>query len=122
MEFSFSNSTYTTLLALFAAILGVGYPLIIQAIGEIDKKYGSTLLMKCFEGEKIYKCFNKYLLISVFCAVPAPFILSFCNDLPYLQICILAVISIVILLLIKSLVKCANYLLTITIQAVCSIY
>lgn len=43
MDFSFSNSTYTALLALFAAIFGVGYPLIIQAIGEIDKKYDSTL-------------------------------------------------------------------------------
>ena len=49
MDFSFSNSTYTALLALFAAIFGVGYPLIIQAIGEIDKKYDSTLLLKCFE-------------------------------------------------------------------------
>lgn len=46
MDFSFSNSTYTALLALFAAIFGVGYPLIIQAIGEIDKKYDSTLLLK----------------------------------------------------------------------------
>ena len=55
MDFSFSNSTYAALLALFAAIFGVGYPLIIQAIGEIDKKYDSTLLLKCFEDEPKFK-------------------------------------------------------------------
>ena len=76
MDFSFSNSTYTALLALFAAIFGVGYPLIIQAIGEIDKKYDSTLLLKCFEEEPDFKRFNKRVLtaqlqisVAFFCSI-----------------------------------------------------
>lgn len=79
MDFSFSNSTYTALLALFAAIFGVGYPLIIQAIGEIDKKYDSTLLLKCFEEEPDFKRFNKRVLTCIFFSITTPFILFLSN-------------------------------------------
>jgi len=80
MDFSFSNSTYTALLALFAAIFGVGYPLIIQAIGEIDKKYDSTLLLKCFEEEPDFKRFNKRVLTCIFFSITTPFILFLSNS------------------------------------------
>lgn len=102
MDFSFSNSTYTALLALFAAIFGVGYPLIIQAIGEIDKKYDSTLLLKCFEEEPDFKRFNKRVLTCIFFSITTPFILFLSNGVPYIQIFILAIASIAMLSLLMS--------------------
>ena len=33
-------------LAIIAAILGVAFPIMIQAIGQIDTKYGSTRLVQ----------------------------------------------------------------------------
>ncbi len=102
MDFSFSNSTYAALLALFAAIFGVGYPLIIQAIGEIDKKYDSTLLLKCFEDEPKFKRFNKRILTCIFFSITTPFVLFLSNEVPYIQIFVLAIASIAMLSLLMS--------------------
>ena len=34
-------------LAIIAAILGVAFPVMVQAIGQIDTKYGSYILLFC---------------------------------------------------------------------------
>ena len=100
MDFDFIDSTYTALLGLFAAVFGIGYPLIIQAMGEIDKRYDSTLLLKCFEGESNFKKFNRILLICIFFAVTTPFALYLANGTTWIQAINMMVVSIAFLRLI----------------------
>ena len=100
MEFDFIDSTYTALLGLFAAILGIGYPLIIQEMEEIDKRYNSTRLTSCFEKDGRFKRFNVAILVSVFAAFVSGFALHLLNRTTYVQISLLAILSIVILWLV----------------------
>ena len=38
MIFDFTNYTFSGLLSILASLYGVGYPLIMQSIGRIDRK------------------------------------------------------------------------------------
>lgn len=102
MGFNFSDSVYTALLGLFAAILGIGYPLIIQAMGEIDKRYNSTRLTSCFEKDGRFKRFNVAILVSVFAAFVSGFALHLFNGIACVQVVLLTVLSIVVLWLVIS--------------------
>lgn len=97
MEFNFCDTTYAALLGLFAAILGIGYPLIIQAMGEIDKKYGSARILAYFEKNAIYLNFIRIVRIGIFVMFVTPFVLYLSNDLKWLQVAILACDAIFVL-------------------------
>lgn len=48
-----------------AAILGIAFPIIIQTISQIDKKYNSLRLVKRFRKEKLYRYLWSVLIITI---------------------------------------------------------
>ena len=45
-EFEFSNNAINVLNSIFSAVMGIAYPLIIQAIERLDEKYDSPRIAK----------------------------------------------------------------------------
>ena len=74
--FDFTNDTYSGLLSLVTAVFGFSYPLILDAISNIDNKYGATILTQYFLKEKRYRIFKGLLIINLVMAVTIPFMLS----------------------------------------------
>lgn len=74
--FDFTNYTYSGLLSLVSAVFGISYPLILDAISNIDNKYGTTILTQYFLKEKRYRIFKGLLIINLIMAVTIPFTLS----------------------------------------------
>lgn len=79
--FNFFSNTYSAVVTIFAAILGISFPLILQSIQRIDEKYDSAVLSNRFEDENIYHIFKwgLYIYAAVVCIVP--FILSFLSNI-----------------------------------------
>ena len=70
--FNFFSNTYSAVVTIFAAILGISFPLILQSIQRIDEKYDSAVLSNRFEDENIYHIFKWGLYICsncVYCSV-----------------------------------------------------
>jgi hypothetical protein len=76
MQFDFLNYTYSAAVSLVTAVFGLSYPLLIESIQRIDKKYKSLVLKKRFENSITYRCYNGLLIISVFVAIFMPFLLA----------------------------------------------
>lgn len=74
--FDFVNYTYSGLLSIIAALIGLACPLIIGRIEDIDKRYESTLLTARFTHELSYCCFRVTMIVNVIVAFVIPFILD----------------------------------------------
>jgi hypothetical protein len=46
-------------------ILSVAFPILLQFIAQLDKTYGSTLIIELFENEPVRKWFRSQLYISI---------------------------------------------------------
>lgn len=79
--FNFFSNTYSSVVTIFAAILGISFPLILQSIQRIDEKYDSAVLSNRFVDENIYHIFKwgLYIYAAIVCIVP--FILSFLSNI-----------------------------------------
>ena len=97
--FDFVNSTYSGLLSVVAAIIGLSCPLIIGRIESIDKHYNSTLLAKRFMTETTFCFFAICMVVNILVATVFPF---FIDNSEYARIWI-AVQSILVFLLVVSL-------------------
>lgn len=53
MNFDFSDYTYSGLIGIFSAIIGMCYPLMLQAIERIDEKYHVIRFVELFR-KKLY--------------------------------------------------------------------
>ena len=51
MDFDFADYTYSGLLGLFSAVIGMCYPLMIQAIDRIDEKLFNILITATANGK-----------------------------------------------------------------------
>lgn len=74
--FDFVNYTYSGLVAIFAAVIGLGCPLIITRIKGIDEQYGSTLLTQRFIHETSFVVFVISMLVNVVIVITLPFIMD----------------------------------------------
>ena len=100
MNFEITNSIYAALVGIFAAVMGIAYPLMLQSIEKIDTRYGSTRLAKCLEEDNRFKRFNSSLRWSIFFAFVSGFALYFFDDSRCVKIVIMVVYSIVTLWLV----------------------
>ena len=75
--FNFFSNTYSAVVTIFAALLGISFPLILQSIQRIDEKYDSAVISDRFEDENIYNFFKWLLYIYAVIVCIVPFILSF---------------------------------------------
>lgn len=78
--FNFFLNTYSAVVTIFAALLGISFPLILQSIQRIDEKYDSAVISDRFEDEKIYNIFKWLLYIYAVIVCIVPFILSFLSN------------------------------------------
>lgn len=74
---SFVSYTVSGLMSLFAALIGVAYPLILQATQRIDDKYHSTTLTQYILNKTSFKLFRVLMAIAIPIAIIAPFALYF---------------------------------------------
>lgn len=78
--FNFLSNTFSAVVTIFAAILGISFPLILQSIQRIDEKYDSAVLSSRFEDENIYHIFKWLLYVYAVIVCVVPFILSFLSN------------------------------------------
>ena len=78
--FNFFSNTYSAVVTIFAALLGISFPLILQSIQRIDEKYDSAVLSSRFEDENIYHIFKWLLYVYAVIVCVVPFILSFLSN------------------------------------------
>lgn len=84
--FEFSNNTISLLLSVFSVIVGMTYPLLLQAIQRIDEQYRSSRITKMLKEEKVFRLFQWLVTISIAFAFISIFILQLLDDCPTLTI------------------------------------
>lgn len=57
--FEFSNNTVSLLISVFSVIVGMTYPILLQAIQRIDEQYRSSRLSKMLMKEPKFKRFQE---------------------------------------------------------------
>ena len=75
--FDFVNYTYSGILSIIAALIGLGLPLIIGRIEGIDERYKSTLLTKRFKQESSFTWYIVLTIANVIIAIVIPFIMDY---------------------------------------------
>ena len=73
--FEFSNNAISLLLSVFSVIVGMTYPLLLQAIQRIDEQYRSSRITKMLKEEKVFRLFQWLVTISIAFAFISIFIL-----------------------------------------------
>lgn len=97
--FEFSNSAVSSLNSIFATVMGIAYPLILQAIERIDSKYKSTRLVRRFIKEPTFVNYQCLLVLSIFLAICSIFFLNMFDGCPSYIMAFVSIHSIVTLLL-----------------------
>lgn len=104
MAFDFSDYTYSGLIGIFSAIIGMCYPLMLQAIGRIDEKYHVIRFVELFKKETVYSRFNHLLLVSIAFAVIDPFALYIMSGILWMQMFVLVSHTLLVLILLLHVV------------------
>lgn len=104
MAFDFSNYTYSGLIGIFSAIIGMCYPLLLQAIDRIDEKYHVIRFVELFKEEVVYGRFNHLLLLSITFAVIDPFALYIMSGILWMQMLVLVSHTLLVLVLLLHVV------------------
>ena len=84
--FEFSNNAISLLLSVFSVIVGMTYPLLLQAIQRIDEQYRSSRITKMLKEEQVFRLFQWLVTISIAFAFISIFILQLLDDCPTLTI------------------------------------
>ena len=67
MNFDFLYHSYTFTITIFAAVFGMAYPLMLQAIERIDDKYTSSVLATDLRKRWQFKTFNVLIILCIIC-------------------------------------------------------
>lgn len=84
--FEFSNNALSLMLAVFSVIVGMAYPLLLQAIQKIDEQYGSPRITKMLTSEPLFKRFQWLIVISIAFAFGSIFVLQIIDGCYWLVI------------------------------------
>ena len=105
--FDFINYTYSALMSLFAMVVGLAYPAILQAIQRIDDTYHDDFMIKRFMEENINKFFNVILVIALGVGFIVPFLLYLCDICGYVRLSLFLIIiqSIITFVLVASSIR-----------------
>ena len=100
--FEFSNNAISLLLSVFSVIVGMTYPLLLQAIQRIDEQYRSSRITKMLKEEKVFRLFQWLVTISIAFAFISIFILQLLDDCPTLTIVWVTIHTLLTLLLLVT--------------------
>lgn len=84
--FDFFDYNYSSLISIFAALMGMAYPLILQAIQRIDEMYNSSKLAAYFQKQWFSHLFSRLFLVSIPVSFVAPFLLYFFRDFSWMML------------------------------------
>lgn len=84
--FDFFDYNFSSLISIFAALMGMAYPLILQAIQRIDEMYNSSKLAAYFQKQWFSLLFSHLLLLSIPVSIIAPFLLYYYRDFSWMMI------------------------------------
>ena len=84
--FDFFDYNFSSLISIFAALMGMAYPLILQAIQRIDEMYNSSKLAAYFQKQWFFHLFSRLLLVSIPVSIVAPFLLYYFRDFSWMMI------------------------------------
>lgn len=110
--FEFSNNAISLLLSIFSVIVGMTYPLLLQAIQRIDEQYRSSRISKMFKSEKVFLLFQWLVAISIAFAFISIFILQLLDDCPTLTIVWVTIHTLLTLALLVSTILLVYTILT----------
>lgn len=100
--FEFSNNALSLIFSIFSLIVGMAYPLLLQAIQRIDEQYRSSRIAKMLRRECQFKQFQWLVLISIAFAFASIFVMQLIDGLDLLVIIWVTVHALVSLLLLVS--------------------
>lgn len=86
MIFDFTNYTFSAIVAVFAAIIGMAYPSIQTTIQDLEEKYKSEGIVASFLKERKYILFQASLFIAVVFAILSPFVMMSFNRPSFLTV------------------------------------
>ena len=109
-SFDFFNYNFSGLVSIFAALVGMAYPLIHQAIQRVDTMYESTSLAGYVQRQRPIKLFNVSLIASIAFAITIPFLLRLFEGYEILCLRLSVAHSIVTLILLLSVVMLYHFL------------
>lgn len=100
MNFDFLYHSYTFTITIFAAVFGMAYPLMLQAIERIDDKYTSSVLATDLRKRWQFKTFNVLIILCIICLPILAYIIEATDSMQYKYI----IVSIVTILIIALMV------------------
>lgn len=108
--FEFSNNALSLFFSIFSLIVGMAYPLLLQAIQRIDEQYRSSRIAKMLRAEPQFKQFQLLVVISI--AFASIFVMQLIEGHDCLVIAWIAVHALVSLLLLIATISLFYLLLT----------
>ncbi len=84
--FDFFDYNFSSLISIFAALMGMAYPLTLQAIQSIDEMYNSSKLAAYFQKQWFSLLFSHLLLLSIPVSIIVPFLLYYYRDFSWMMI------------------------------------
>lgn len=89
MSFDITTESYSSLISIFSAIIGLSYPVLLQSIQRIDEQYDSVRLSRRFQQEFIFKIFKWILFINIIISLLSPFVIYVFGE--YFSVAIISV-------------------------------
>lgn len=109
--FEFSNNSIGLLVSVFSTIIGMTYPLLLQAIQKIDEQYKSVRISKMFKEEPCFRHFQILLIVSIAMSFVSVFIMEIFNGYDTCEIAWVTIHSLVTLALLCSIITLFNLIL-----------
>ncbi len=110
--FEFSNNALSLIFSIFSLIVGMAYPLLLQAIQRIDEQYRSSRIAKMLRREPQFKQFQWLVVISIAFAFASIFVMQLIDGQNFLVIVWVTVHALVSLLLLISTISLFYLILT----------
>lgn len=111
--FDFFDYNFSSLISIFAALMGMAFPLILQAIQRIDEMYNSSKLAAYFQKQWFSLLFSHLLLLSIPVSIIVPFLLYYYRDFSWIMIISVAHAIIVFALAISAFILFTYIMMTI---------
>lgn len=110
--FEFSNNALSLMCSVFSVVVGMAFPLLLQAIQRIEEQYVSSRIAKMLTSEPKFKCFQWNVAVSIVLAFASLFVLQLVEGNDFLVIAWVSVQTLFSLSLLVSMIALFYLMLT----------
>lgn len=100
MNYDFLYHSYTFTITVFAAVFGMAYPLILQAIDRIDEKYTSSVLATDLRKRWQFRTFNYLIVACIICVAVLAYVLEYVGGVVWKY----AIVSVSVLIIVALMI------------------